>query len=259
MADVLKLFVYIGVAAVLVYSRAYARSRAAVPWRVLRAVAVRHAGHAGDDLCQPPPDPVPRAGAAEAEPVRDGRAAARLGHRDRGGDEVLRARRAGLGDAAVRHVHGVRRDRQPGHCGCCAARRRRPGAERDPGVRPGVHRRRDRLQAGRSAVPHVGAGRLPGCADAGDRVHRLRAGAGRPGAHPAPGRGPGRTRPPGGVAGHAGDPGVAVDGGRQHHRHRTDQHQAHARLLDHRAHGFHAARHPRRHAERLWLGDVLCR
>ena len=33
----------------------------------------------------------------------------------RGGDEVLRARRAGLGPAAVRHVDDVRRLRHPGH------------------------------------------------------------------------------------------------------------------------------------------------
>ena len=40
----------------------------------------------------------------------------------------------------------------------------------DPGVRAGVRRRRHRLQAGRRAVPHVGAGRLPRRADGGDAV-----------------------------------------------------------------------------------------
>ncbi len=38
------------------------------------------------------------------------------------------------------------------------------------------------------------------------------------------------------------DPGGAVDGARQPRRHRADQHQAHARVLDHLAHGLHAAR-----------------
>ena len=53
---------------------------------------------------------------------------------------------------------------------------------------------------------------------------------------------------PGGVAEHARDPGAAVHGGGQHYRHRPDQPQAHARLLGDRAHGVHAAGHPRRHA-----------
>ena len=55
-------------------------------------------------------------------------------------------------------------------------RRARSAALRDagraarPAVRPGVHRRRRRLQVRRRAVPHVGAGRLPRRAHAGDAV-----------------------------------------------------------------------------------------
>ncbi len=43
---------------------------------------------------------------------------------------------------------------------------------------------------------------------------------------------------------------VAVDGARQHHRHRAVEPQAHARVLDHRAHGLHAARAARRRDRR---------
>ena len=72
--------------------------------------------------------------------------------------------------------------------------RRAAAPTRDPaGVRPGVRRRRPRLQAGRGAVPHVGAGRLPGRAHRGDAVHRLGAEARRVRLRHAPaGRGAGR-------------------------------------------------------------------
>jgi NADH-quinone oxidoreductase subunit N len=80
------------------------------------------------------------------------------------GDEVHRARRAGLGPAAVRHVDDLRCDRHaaPGRHPC-----RHPalGRARAADHRCGVHDRRRRLQAGRRAVPHVAARRLPGRAD----------------------------------------------------------------------------------------------
>ena len=60
-------------------------------------------------------------------PVRDGGAAPRLGARHRSGDEVLRAGRAVLGPAAVRHVDDLRRHRLAGH--------------------PATSRKRDRLAA----------------------------------------------------------------------------------------------------------------
>jgi NADH-quinone oxidoreductase subunit N len=50
------------------------------------------------------------------------------------------------------------------------------------------------------------------------------------------------ARPGAGLAGDAGDPRAGIDGDRQHHRHRAVEPEAHARLLDHRAHGLHAAR-----------------
>ena len=123
------------------------------------------------------PHALPRPRADVAVPLRDGRAAARLGGRHRGGDEVLRARRARLRHAALRHVDDLRRDRH--------ARDRRGGAAHvaaapahrahRPGLRPGVRRRRHRLQARRRAVPHVGARRLPRRADRGDAVRSARA------------------------------------------------------------------------------------
>jgi hypothetical protein len=105
-----------------------------------------------------------------AEPRR------RPGHR--GGDEVHRAGFAGVGPAAVRHVAGLRRHRHADLAGIHAAAAQ--VGERDPAAdRRGVPGRRRGLQARRGAVPHVAAGRLPGCTDAGDPVHQLGAQAGR--------------------------------------------------------------------------------
>jgi hypothetical protein len=93
--------------------------------------------------------------------------------RHRGGDEVFRARRAGLRPAALWHVDDLRRHRQP------RTRRRRAGAvpgkggKDGAGLRPGVPGRRHRLQAGPGAVPHVDPRRLSRRADRGDHVHRL--------------------------------------------------------------------------------------
>ena len=44
----------------------------------------------------------------------------------------------------------------------------RPGEAPGAGVRPGLHRGRPGVQAGRRAVPHVDSRRLPGRADGGD-------------------------------------------------------------------------------------------
>ena len=98
----------------------------------------------------------------------------RLGARHRGGDEVLRARRAGLGPAALRHVDDLRRHRHARHrrgrAGTPRACRRSDSERTLPGVRPGVRGRRPRLQARRGAVPHVGPRRVPRRADRGDAV-----------------------------------------------------------------------------------------
>ena len=104
-----------------------------------------------------------------------GGAAARFGGRDRGGDEVLRAGRARLRHAALRHVDDLRRDGHArDHAQLAAAIAER--ATRSTSVLVfglvfvvAGHR----LQAGRRAVPHVGAGRLSRRADRGDAVHRL--------------------------------------------------------------------------------------
>ena len=117
-------------------------------------------------------------------------------------------------------------------------------ARRHAGVRAGVRRRRPRLQAGRGAVPHVGAGRLPRRADRGDAVHRHGAQARRVRLrHAAAGAGARRRALVADWQQMLVDHGGAVAGDRQPHRHRADQPQAHARLLDHLAHGLHAARH----------------
>jgi len=123
-----------------------------------------------------------------------------------------------------------------------------------------------RLQGRRGAVPHVDPGRLPRLPSAvalfistGPKlaafamaVRLLVNGAARA-----------RFR----LATHARDPVGAVDGDRQPRRHRAEQHQAHARLLDHLAHGLHAARPAlgrggRKHAlgaGGVERGDVLTR
>ncbi len=83
--------------------------------RIPHAAAVRAARHDGDDERQQLPQRVPGAGAAVAVPVRDGGAQPRLGRLGRGGDEVLRPRRARLRPAAVRHVDDLRRHRHAVH------------------------------------------------------------------------------------------------------------------------------------------------
>ena len=94
--------------------------------------------------------------------------------------------------------------------------------------------------AGRRAVPHVGAGRVPGFAHGRHADPGRRAQAGRLRDHAAPaGRRPARSGRR--LAADADDPGGAVAGHRQPDRHRADQLQAHAGLLDHLAHGLRAA------------------
>ncbi len=88
---------------------------------------------------------------------------------ERSGGEVFPARRLLARDSALRHVADVRAvgDDEPADHGdgvCRAGARSAAGARRDSGG--GRHRLQDR----RRAVPHVGAGRLRGCADAGHRV-----------------------------------------------------------------------------------------
>ncbi len=213
-----------------------------VEGRALHADAVRAARDHADDLGEQPAGDLPRPRAAGAVAVRAGRAAPRRRALERGGDEVLRARRAGVGLPAVRHVDAVRRQRHARHQRAGAARRDRPGGQpRVAGARRRVRDRRPRVQARRGAVPHVGARRLPGRADAGDAADRLRAEARdlrRRLPHPRRGAAAARGR----LAEDADRAGGRVAGARQPHRDRADQPEADAGVLDHRADGLHAAR-----------------
>ena len=98
---------------------------------------------------------------------------------DRGGDEVLRPRRAGFRFPAVRHLDAVRRHRHAGPDRNRSSRSRAAPSTDHPDLRPGVPGRRPGVQAGRGAVPHVGAGRLPRFADGGHAAAGRRAEAGR--------------------------------------------------------------------------------
>ena len=103
--------------------------------------------------------------------VRGGVDQPRLDPLHRGRPQVLRARGAVVGPAALRHQPRLRLHRLD------AVRRHRRDAGAD-GDRPRgdlrhrVRARRPRLQGLRGPVPHVDARRLRGRAEPGDRVHR---------------------------------------------------------------------------------------
>ena len=111
MSHVLKLVTYVAVSAALVYSRQYLIDRGLLRGEFLALLLFALLGmmvmicatsfltlYLGLELMS-------------LCAVRDGGAAARLGARHRGGDEVLRAGRARLGPAALRHVDDLRRHR----------------------------------------------------------------------------------------------------------------------------------------------------
>ena len=172
--------------------------------------------------------------------VRDGGAAARLGARHRGGDEVLRAGRALLGPAALRHVDDLRRHR--------VARAHARGVRHRA---PARRTRRSRSSAWCSwwrASPSSWARCRSTCGSRTSTTAPPR----RPRSSSAP-----RPRSPpspscmrllaNGLQGMTADwqqmlamLAVASHGGGQHHRHRADEPEAHARLLDHLAHGLPA-------------------
>jgi hypothetical protein len=94
-------------------------------------------------------------------------------HRGRIGDEVLHTRRDRVRHAAVRHFAAVRPDR---HDRTASARRRAGGAGRHHRADPagtGVHHRRRRVQVRRGAVSHVAARRLSGFSHRGGAVRGL--------------------------------------------------------------------------------------
>ncbi len=257
LSDVLKLFLYLTVAVVLVYSRDYLRERGPLQGRVLRAGAVCHAGHDGDGLRQPFPHAVSRSRTAVAVPVCDGRAAARFQRGDRSRDEIFRTGRAGIRHAALRHVHGVRRDRLAG-----AGRHRAWRCTTAPtcsiplvfgivfivaglafklGAVP-FHMWVPDVYHGAPTAMTLFIGSAPKLAAFAFVVRIL---------------GQGLESQVGRVARHAGDPGRAVHGRRQYRRHRANQPEAHAGVFHHLAHGLHAARHSGGFAERLQQRHVL--
>ena len=168
---------------------------------------------------------------------------------ERGGGQVLPARRVLARHPAVRHVAAVR---PVGHDATCASMATAfAGQERDPRLRARGHpgRRRHRLQDRRGAVPHVGARRLRRGADADHRVPvgRLEGGVVRDAAADLPrGAAVDERRLAAAVRG-AGD---RHDDGRQRRRADADEHQADARVLVDRARRLPADRRRRRHAAR---------
>ena len=237
-------------------------ARACSPAKFLCARALRHAGHDGDDLGAPLPHalPGPRAHGAvavrawwrcSATPARATEAAMKyfvLGALSSGlllyGMSMIYGATGSLELTRVAYAieHGTRAQH--------AARRLRPG------VRGGGHR----LQAGRRALPHVDPGRVPRRRHAGDAASSA----------PRPRSPPSRSScgcSANGPAGH--DRRLAADAGgaRRWPRWRVGNIVAIAqtnlkRMLAYStiSHmGFVRARHPRRHRQRLQLGDVLRR
>ena len=116
--------------------------------------------------------------------------------------------------------------------------------ERAADHRCGVHDRRRRLQAGCRAVPHVAAGRVPGCPGTDRTVHQLGAEAGRV-RHGLPPAGNGRGSAVDRTAAADRRPGRGIAGHRQPDGHRAEQPQAHAGVLHRLAHRLPADGHRR--------------
>ena len=209
--------------------------------RAVHADDVLAARRAGDAVGEQLPRHLPRARAAEPAALRARRDAPRQPEGDRSGDEVLRARRAVERLPALRPVDDVRRHRLARSRRGLQGDRHRRDQQVGADLRPGLHRRRARLQARCGAVPHVGARRLRRRADRDHAADRRRAGVRGVRDHdPAAGRRHARAR-----GRLAADAGAAVDR-LDHARHaggdRADQPEAHARLFDDRADGLHDAR-----------------
>ena len=162
MADVLKMALYLAVAFMLVYSREYLKVRGLYKgefyvltlFSTLGMMVMISASHfltlyLGLELLS-------LSLYAMVALNRDSAASVEAAMKYFAGRDCLR-------HVAVRHVDGLRQYRLVDAVGClgCAARRHR--SENPADVWRGVHRRRSGFQARRSAVPHVGAGRVPGC------------------------------------------------------------------------------------------------
>ena len=200
-----------------------------LPGRVLLLAALLRARH-GDDELQPRSGQHLRRPRAAVDPGLPARGVAQAGRaQQRGGCQVLPARRVRLRRDAVRDVAVLRHhghDAPPGR-----GRGRRQGRQRDDHhARRGLHRRRLRVQGVGGAVPHLGARHLRGGADAGDGlpVRGVEGGGVRRPRHPHLRRLPVRTRRvPAHVLGAVGP----HDDGRQRARPAPDQHRSHAGLL----------------------------
>ena len=228
----------------------YLRGARAVPRRVLRAGAVRAARHDGDDLRRTACSRCTSASSCcRCRCTRWSRCNRDSASRAEAAMKyfVLGALASGMLLYGMSMIYGA--------TGTLDARRR---VARALSARPAnrtlllfglvfiVVRRR--VQVRRGAVPHVGAGRLPRRADGRDAVHRH-------GARSSP-----RSRSRCACSSMALRRRCAIDWqdmlivlavlsmvARQRHRDRADQPQAHARVLDDRQHGLHAAGLPRRH------------
>ena len=156
--------------------------------------------------------------------------------------QVLRARRVLVRDLPVRHRAHLRRDRHHlahRHRDVPRQSRSRPPRRARRGLR--VPARRARVQGRRGAVPHVDARRVPGCSDAGHRVHGVGDEGGRVRRVPAHLRGHvpavrGRL-----AAGGLG-PRRSLARRRNRRRDRADQREADARVLVDQSRGLRADR-----------------
>ena len=124
--------------------------------RVLHADAVRSPRHLCDGRGEQLPDDLPRPRADEPVAVCADRAAPRPWRVHRGGDEVLRARRAGQRFPALRPVDDVRRHRLAGPGRGVQGHRHRPHQPGGAGLRHRLRRRRPGLQARRRAPSTCG-------------------------------------------------------------------------------------------------------
>ena len=163
---------------------------------------------------------------------------------ERGGGEVLPARRLLARHPALRDVAPLRAVRLDEHAGDGGGVRG-PGAQPAAGARGDPRRQRHGLQDRGGAVPHVGAGRLRGRADADHRVPvgRLEGGVVRDAAADLHDRAAVDERRLAAAVRGAGD---RHDDGRQPRGADADQHQADAGLLVDRARRLPADRRRRR-------------
>ena len=146
------------------------RARAAAARRVLRAAAVRDRRHDADGDGDRPAGHLPRARGAVARGLRPHRHPARLAALDRGGAQVLPARRVRQRFFlyGIAFIYGVTGSTRLDRIGSLMAAQSMC-ADADAAARRRAAAGRLRLQGLGGAVPHVDAGRLRGRADGGHR------------------------------------------------------------------------------------------